>query len=78
MAIKKFCDGCKHRNISPEIKTIFNEVVQETFLVCPIETTDKIAGCFTKNLEIDWDGFTKFCREQGNLKEEKNDDRTEG
>ena len=78
MATKSFCNNCRHRNIDPSIKTIFNEVVQETFLVCPIENSQQIAGCFIKNLEIDWDGFVKFCYEKEILKEEKNDNRTEG
>lgn len=77
MAIKSFCNGCKHKGIDGKMKSLFNEVVQETFCVCPILSTDNISGCFTKNLEIDWEGFKVFCAEKGLLTEGTDDNRTE-
>lgn len=61
---KEFCKDCKHKNINVKIKTLFNEHVQKTFIICPLETTDLIAGCFNKGLEIDWSGFKTFCKEK--------------
>ncbi len=60
---KVFCRDCKHKDVSTEIKLIFNEKVQKTFITCPFEEVDgNVVGCFNKQLEIDWGGFTTFCK----------------
>lgn len=71
MSVKKFCKDCKHLNVDPNLKLMFNEMVQETFLVCPVKEKEKISGCFIKNLEIDWDGFVNYCSDNGVLIESK-------
>lgn len=71
MAVKKFCKDCRHLSVDPILKSMFNEVVQETFIVCPVESNQKISGCFIKELEVDWDNFVTYCSEKGLLIESK-------
>ena len=71
MSVKKFCNGCKHLNVDPMLKSMFNKVVQETFIVCPVNEEELISGCLIKNLEIDWESFVKYCSDNGYLTENK-------
>ena len=58
-------------SIDPKLKEIFNKVVQETFIVCPVKDGDSISGCLIKDLEIDWESFVKYCMDNGFLEENK-------
>lgn len=61
--VKSFCNDCKHKNVREELKVLFNENVHKTFITCPCEETDKIEGCLTKSINIDWGSFETFCEE---------------
>lgn len=75
MALKEFCKNCKHKDVDIGVKRVFNEMVQRTFVVCPIEKTENISGCLIKDLTIDWNGFIKFCESNSEITE--NDNREE-
>jgi len=60
--INEFCRDCNHRKIPKNIRNEFNKNVFELFSECPIND-DRITGCTTKFLEIDWANFFKHIKE---------------
>lgn len=54
-----FCNNCQHKNIPSTLKIKFNNGVKKTFVECPTGDS-KIAGCFIKNLDIDWGKFAEW------------------
>lgn len=61
-----FCNHCQHSKLPNSLKTKFNNNFKITFIDCP--TSDKVvAGCFIKNLDIDWGKFAEWLIDNRNI-----------
>ena len=60
LTYRPFCRDCLHCNVNPTLKLIYNKYVKEAFTNCP-ETFEKVAGCFSKNIEVNWENFESWC-----------------
>ncbi len=71
--INKFCLHCKHKQVSEKAKEKFNELVFNLFIDCP-QTDKRIFGCTTKFLDVDWDSFLIFVKQNESIPEEEREE----
>lgn len=60
--MNKFCEDCPHLARGKGLLKLFDKFAKPTFYRCP-EEHPFVKGCVTKTLNIDWDGFISFLKE---------------